>query len=80
MMNSIIPWDKFVEVIRPYYYKNRTGRPSNDNETILRMNLLASWFDLSDEEGDTTCASYAMRKFMGVNFKEHKVPDATNAV
>ena len=29
-MDSIIPWDEFVELIRPHYYKNRTGRPSND--------------------------------------------------
>lgn len=77
-MNSIIPWDEFVELIRPYYYKNRTGRPSNDIETMLRMYLLACWFTLSDEGvEDAIYDSYAMRKFMGVDFEEHKVPDAT---
>ena len=24
-MDSIIPWEEFVELIRPHYYKNRTG-------------------------------------------------------
>ena len=77
-MDSIIPWDEFVELIRPYYYKNRTGRPSNDIETMLRMYLLASWFTLSDEGvEDAIYDSYALRKFMGVDFNEHKVPDAT---
>ena len=77
-MDSIIPWDEFVELIRPHYYKNRTGRPSNDIETMLRMYLLASWFSLSDEGvEDAIYDSYAMRKFMGVDFEEHKVPDAT---
>jgi len=76
-MDSIIPWDEFAELIRPHYCKNRTVRPSNDIETVLRMYLLAGWFNLSDEGvEDAIYDSYAMRKFMGVDFDEHKVPDA----
>lgn len=29
-MDFIIPWDEFVELIRPHSYKNRNKRPSND--------------------------------------------------
>lgn len=77
-MDSIIPWDEFVELIRPHYYKNRTGRPSNDIETMLRMYLLASWFNLSDEGvEDAIYDSYAMRKFTGIDFMTEAVPDET---
>ena len=38
----------------------------------------ALWFSLSDEGvEDATYDSYAMRKFMGINFFEQDVPDAT---
>lgn len=27
-MDEIIPWDEWVGIIEPYYYKNKQGRPS----------------------------------------------------
>ena len=45
---------------------------------MLRMYLLQCWFSLSDEGAeDAIYDSYAMRKFMGINFFEQDVPDAT---
>jgi IS5 family transposase len=45
---------------------------------MLRMYLLQCWFNLSDEGvEDAIYDSYAMRKFMGLNFLTEKVPDAT---
>ena len=45
---------------------------------MLRMYLLQCWFSLSDEGvEDAIYDSYAMRKFMGINFFEQNVPDAT---
>lgn len=45
---------------------------------MLRMYLLQCWFNLSDEGvEDAIYDSYAMRKFMGINFFEQDVPDAT---
>ena len=45
---------------------------------MLRMYLLQCWFNLSDEGvEDAIYNSYAMRKFMGINFLEQDVPDAT---
>ena len=42
------------------------------------MYLLQCWFNLSDEGvEDAIYDSYAMRKFMGINFFEQDVPDAT---
>jgi len=44
----------------------------------MRMYLLQCWFHLSDEGvEDAIYDSYAFRKFMGINFLEQDVPDAT---
>jgi IS5 family transposase len=46
---------------------------------MLRMYLLANWFNLSDEGvEDAIYDSYAFRKFMRVDFLgEEQVPDTT---
>jgi len=78
MMEKIIPWTEWVEVIRPYYFDNTTGRPARGIEVMLRMYLLQSWFNLSDEGvEDTIYDSYAFRTFMKLDFMKEQVPDAT---
>ena len=62
----------------PYYPSGKRGRPPNGIEIMLRMYLLQIWFNLSDEgTEDAIYDSYAMRKFVGINFLEEDVPDAT---
>ena len=78
IMYEIIPWDEWVSLIVPYYPSGKRGRPPIEIETMLRMYLLQCWFSLSDEGvEDAIYDSYAMRKFMGINFFEQDVPDAT---
>jgi len=78
IMNEIIPWDEWVEYIKPHYPIGKRGRPPKGIEKMLRMYLLQSWFNLSDEGlEDAIYDSYAMRKFMGINFCEEQAPDAT---
>lgn len=77
-MEEIIPWDKWVEMIVPYYPAGKRGRPTRGIETMLRMYLMQIWFSLSDEGlEDTIYDSYAMRKFMRLDFCNEQVPDAT---
>lgn len=77
-MNEIIPWNQWCEIIRPYYYNNRRGRRPKDIEIMLRMYLMQSWFNLSDEGlEEAIYDSYAMRSFLGINFIDEQVPDAT---
>ena len=77
-MDEITPWDEIVEMIRPYYYKNKVGRPARGIETMFRMYLLQTWYSLSDEGlEDAIYDSYAMRKFMHLDFMRESVPDAT---
>ena len=78
IMDEIIPWDEWISIIIPYYPSGKRGRPPIGIEIKLRMYLLQVWFNLSDEgTEDAIYHSYAMRKFVGINFLEEDVPDAT---
>ena len=78
IMNEIIPWEEWVEFVRPYYPNGKRGRPTKGIEKMLRMYLLQIWFNLSDEGvEDAIYDSYAFRKFMNIDFMEKQAPDAT---
>jgi IS5 family transposase len=50
----------------------------SDVEAMLRMYFLSIWYNLADEAPEEAIYdSYAMRKFMKLNFLEKNVPDAT---
>jgi IS5 family transposase len=77
-MDATIPWARWVELIEPFYYKGKRGRRPKPLESMLRMYLLQAWFSLSDEGvEDAVYDSYAMRRFMGLDFAVEQVPDAT---
>ena len=80
-MNATIPWVRWVGVIEPFYYQDRRGQRGRKPvplETMLRMYLLQVWFSLSDEGVEEAIYdSYAMRRFMGLDFATTQVPDAT---
>ena len=77
-MDAITPWDEIVAMIEPYYYKNHLGRRPRGIETMFRMYLLSMWYNLSDEGVEEAIYdSYAMRKFMKLDFTKERVPDAT---
>lgn len=80
-MDQTIPWAVWVDLIAPHYYADRPGkrgRKAKPVETMLRMYLLQVWFSLSDEGvEDQVYDSYAMRKFMRLDFATEQVPDAT---
>jgi len=96
IMEEIIPWEEWIEYIRPHYYKGERGRKPRGIEIMLKMYLLQIWFNprgieimlkmyllqiwfnLSDEMvEDSIYDSYAMRKFMGIDFTREQAPDAT---
>ncbi len=65
-------------LIEPHYSSKKLGRRPEPVETMLRMYLLQVWFHLSDEAvEDRINDSYAMRRFMGLDFTVAQVPDAT---
>jgi transposase, IS5 family len=80
-MDATIPWQRWVALIEPFYYSSvegKRGRKAKPLETMLRMYLLQVWFSLSDEGvEDAVYDSYAMRRFMSLDFAVEQVPDAT---
>ena len=77
-MDEIIPWEEWIGIIKLHYFNNKTGRPARGIEPMLRMFLLQTWFNLSDEViEDSIYDSYAMRTFMRINFIDEQAPDAT---
>lgn len=77
-MDTTIPWDRWVGLIEPFYYNGKQGRKPKPVALMLRMYLLQVWFSLSDEGvEDAIYDSYAMRRFMGLDFAVEQVPDAT---
>lgn len=78
MMDAVIPWAEWVDLIEPHYYKGERGRKPRAIETMLRMYLLQVWFSLSDEGVEEAIYdSHAMRRFMRLDFSIEQAPDAT---
>lgn len=77
-MEEIIPWSEWVSLIVPLYPNGKRGRPPRGIEVMLRMFLVQVWFTLSDEGvEDAIYDSYAIRKFVGIDFLTEQAPDAT---
>ena len=78
-MDATLPWDEWVALVVPYYPNGKRGRRPQDIERMLRMIMLQTWFNLSDEGiEDAIYDSYAMKNFMGIDFMQgEQVPDAT---
>ena len=77
-MDQMILWKDWIALIEPCYPSGKRGRPTRGIETMLRMYLMRSWFNLSDAAmEDTIYDSYAMSSFMHLDFYKEQVPDAT---
>ena len=74
IMDEIIPWEEWVDKIKPYYPAGKRGRPPMGIEKMLRMYLLQIW---GPSHRGCIYDSYAMRKFTGIDFMTEAVPDET---
>ena len=74
-MDQLIPWGKWIEEIRPCYYKGERGNKPYGIELMLRLYVLQNLYTLSD---DGTVAevidSRAFSEFCGVE-SSNQVPD-----
>ena len=77
-MEALVPWAEFCAVIEPHYPKAGNGRPPVGLERMLRMYLLANWFNLSDEACEDALYDIpAFRDFCRIDLGRERVPDAT---
>ena len=44
MMDDLIPWREWIELIRPHYPTGERGRPPLGIELMLRVYLVQIWF------------------------------------
>lgn len=74
-IERIIPWNKWIEIIKPCYYKGERGNKPYDLELMLRIHILQNLYDLSDMKVMTEVIdSRAFSEFCGVD-SSNQIPD-----
>jgi IS5 family transposase len=75
-MNAVVPWAALEARIRPHYPKAGRGRQPHPLPTMLRLYCVQQWFNLSDPAAeDALYDSEAIRRFVGVELADDRVPD-----
>jgi len=74
-MERIIPWDEWITLIQPYYYKGERGNKPYTLALMLRLFMLQNLYDLSDEGTVAeVIGSRAFSDFCGVD-SSNQVPN-----
>jgi IS5 family transposase len=74
-IERIVPWGKWVAMIKPCYYKGEHGNKPYDLELMLRLYLLQNLYNLSDEATVAEVIdSRAFSDFCGIE-SSNQVPD-----
>ena len=74
-IDRIVPWEKWISIIKPYYYKGERGNKPYDLERMLRIYLVQNLYNLSDMAAVTEVIdSRAFSDFCGVE-SSNQVPD-----
>ena len=77
-METLVPWAEVCALIEPHYPKAGNGRPPIGIERMLRMYLVANWFNLADEACEDALYDIpAFRDFCRIDLGRERVPDAT---
>ncbi len=77
-METLVPWAEFCALIEPHYPKAGGGRPPIGIQRMLRMYLLANWFNLADEACEDALYDIPVfRDFCLIDLGRERVPDAT---
>jgi IS5 family transposase len=77
-MELLVPWAQFCALVEPHYPKAGNGRPPVGVERMLRMYLLANWFNLGDEACEDALYDVpAFRDFCHIDLGRERAPDAT---
>jgi IS5 family transposase len=75
LIESIIPWSEWTQIIQPHYYKGERGNKPFELELMLRLHILQNLYDLSDPQtSEQTIDSRAFSEFCGVD-SSNQVPD-----
>ena len=79
-MEALVPWSHFCAVIEPHYPKAGNGRPPVGLERMLRMYLVANWFNLGDEACEDALYDIpAFRDFCRIDLGRERAPGSLGA-
>lgn len=74
-IERIVPWENWISIIKPYYYKGERGNKPYDLERMLRIYLVQNLYNLSDMAAVAEVIdSRAFSDFCGVE-SSNQVPD-----
>lgn len=74
-IERIVPWDEWITLIKPCYYKGERGNKPYNLELMLRIYLIQNLYDLADEATVAEVVdSRAFSDFCGVE-SSNQVPD-----
>lgn len=74
-IEKLIPWSKWIGIIKPIYYKGEVGNKPYDLELMLRIFILQNLYDLSDMKAmNEVIDSRAFSEFCGVD-SPNQIPD-----
>ena len=74
-IDRIVPWDEWLKIIEPHYYKGERGNKPYDKELMLRLYLLQNLYNLSDmQTAEQVIDSRAFSDFCSISSPE-EVPD-----
>jgi IS5 family transposase len=77
-MEELVPWQAFCGLIEPHYPRAGNGRPPVGLERMLRMYLIANWFNLADQACEDALYDVPVfREFCRIDLGSERVPDAT---
>ena len=48
-METVVPWARLVQRLKPFYPKGERGRPPIGLERMLRVYFVQQWYGLADE-------------------------------
>jgi IS5 family transposase len=77
-MDSVIPWNKLVDLIKPHYTHAETGRKRKHLTLMLKIYFLQHWYNLSDPEmEDAIYDRNSFQKFLELDMLSEAAPDET---
>lgn len=76
-MDKLMPWSKLEDLIQPFYYRNKTGRPAYPLASMLRIHAMQLFYNLSDPAmEDALYEIDSMRRFADLDLTRN-LPDET---
>lgn len=77
-MNNVIPWNKLVNLIKPYYTHHEVGRKRKHLTMMLKIYFLQNFYNLSDPEmEDAIYDRNSFQKFLEIDMMKETAPDET---